>query len=357
MDKKKRIIICSLSFQYGGAERVISILLKELNSCYENVELLLYYDREICYDLPLDVKVTVVESKTHTTNKLKNMFWIRRYLHDNADCAISFLASMNILILSALMGVRIRKIVADRSDPYRVPANVFLRKIRNLIYRTADVVVVQTGRSYWYFPRAVQRKAKIIHNPTSVKKEDRGLAIRTEKQDLVVCVGRLMSVKNPFMLLSAFELFHERFPAYRLVWFGEGEMRGEMEKWIMEQRLEECVQLPGNRKDIAIVTASAKMFVLTSKHEGMPNALIEAMSIGLPCICTRVAGAEELIETEKNGILVPVDGVKECCEAMIRLAENEEYAEYLGRNAVEVAKTLDVENILEQWMEILGRSI
>lgn len=353
MDKKKRIIICSLTLQYGGAERVISVLLKELTRYYESVELLLYYDGEMSYELPLDVKVTVVENKTHTTNKIKNMFWIRRYLHDNADCVISFLASLNVLILSALMGTRIYKVVSDRSDPYRVPANVFLRKARDLLYLTADAVVIQTGKSYGYFSAVIQKKARIIHNPTSVKREERGLALRTKKQDLVVCVGRLIAVKDPFVLLSAFEMFHKRFPSYRLIWFGEGEMRGEMERWVTQKGLGGCISLPGNRKDIVHETSSAKMFVMMSKYEGMPNALIEAMSIGLPCICTRIAGAEELIETEKNGILVPVGGIKECCEAMMRLAENEEYAERLGRNAVEVAEALDVENIMKQWMEIL----
>lgn len=351
--QKKRIVICSLTLQYGGAERVISILSNRLACHYESVELLLYYDREICYDLHPDVRITVVERETRTGNRPGNMLWIRRYLLNHADCVISFLASLNILVLSALMGTGVCKVVADRSDPYRVPANAFLRKARNLLYRTADAVVVQTEKSYGYFPPIVQRKARVIHNPTSVKRDDRGLALRTEKQDLVVCVGRLMAVKDPFVLLSAFDMFHESFPSYRLVWFGEGEMREEMEKWIAKKGLGNCVQLPGTRKDIVREMAAAKMFVMTSKYEGMPNALIEAMSIGLPCICTRVAGAEELIEAEKNGILVPVGGINECRDAMTRVAENGEYAENLGRNAAETADMLDVENIMRQWMEIL----
>ena len=351
-----RVVICSLEFQYGGAQRVISVLLNELKQRYESVELLLYFDGELCYDLPKGIKVTVVESETHTKNKIVNMFWIRRYLRENADCVISFLAKLNILILTGLTGVQIHKIVADRSDPYRVPANVFLRKMRDLLYCIADAVVVQSRKSYEYFSPTVQRKTKIIYNPTPVKKEDRGLALRTKKQDLVVCVARMMPVKDPFVLLSAFEMFHKRFPSYRMVWFGEGKIRDEMERWITNRGLEDCVQMPGTRKDIIHEIASAKMFVMTSKYEGMPNALIEAMSIGLPCICTKIAGAEELIETEKNGILVPVGGVKECCKAMTRIAEDEEYAERLGRNAAEAAETLDVGNIMGQWMEILPQN-
>lgn len=335
---------------------MISILSSGLQHQYERVELLLYYDREICYDLPPNVKVTVVERQTHTKNKFRNLFWIGHYLRGNADCVISFLAPLNILVLFALIGARVYKVVADRSDPYRVPSNIALRNMRNLIYRTADAVVLQTKKSYEYFAPAVQRKAKIIHNPTSVKKEDRGIALRTEKQDMVVCVGRLIAVKDPFILLSAFEMFHEEFPSYRLVWFGEGEMRGEMERWIEQKKLESYVFLPGNRKDIVHEIAIARMFVMTSKYEGMPNALIEAMSIGLPCLCTQMAGAEELIEPGENGLLVPVGGVNECCQAMMRLAEDGEYAEYLGRNAAQTAEALDVENIMGQWMEILAES-
>lgn len=352
-DSKKRIVICSLILQFGGAERVISVLSKELCAYYENIEILLYYDREICYEIDPSVKVTIIEKENHTQSKIRNLFWIRSYLKKNADVVISFLAPLNMLILAALIGVRLHKIVADRSDPRRAPTRLILRKVRDFLYYFANMVVVQTKSSYEYFPSKVQRKIEIIYNPTSVKKEDMGLALRTAKEDVVVCVGRMIEVKNPFMVFHAFELFHRKFPSYRLIWYGEGEMREGMEKWIAERGLKDFIMMPGTTKEIAHQIASARMFVMTSNYEGMSNALIEAMSIGLPCVCTKVSGATELIIDGKNGVLIDIGDVEGCSEAMMRIAEEEQYGKRLGENAIRLAEKLSKENILKKWIEII----
>lgn len=352
-DNKKRIIICGLTLQFGGAERVISVLLKELCRYYENIELVLYYDKEICYELDSSLKVTIVEKQSETQNKIKNLFWMRKYLKKNADIVISFLAPLNMLVLTALLGSNIRKIVADRSDPRKAPSHPFLRKVRNILYYLADVVVVQTKASYAYFSPGIQKKTTIIYNPTSVKKEDAGLALRTKKEDVIVCVGRIIAVKNPRMLLTAFEIFHKKFPSYKLIWYGEGELRNELEKWAKERGLEDFISFPGNVTDVAHRIAAAKMFVMTSNYEGMSNALIEAMSIGVPCICTKVAGATELIVDGKNGVLIKTGDVKACSEAMIHVAENEAFGVMLGENAMRLAEYLSKENIIRQWTAIL----
>lgn len=350
--KKKRIMIVGLTLGFGGAERVISILSKALKSKYENVEILLYFDREICYEIDSNVKITIVEKNTHTENKLKNLFWMRNYIKKNADIVISFLAPLNMLVLVATAGLKVEKIVADRSDPRRTPSHLVLRKLRNFLYCFADQVVVQTKDNYAYFSKVVQRKAKIIYNPTSVKKEEKGIALQTEKENIVVCVGRIIEQKNPYMLLEAFIQFHKKFPEYKLVIYGEGELKPVIAKMVKERGVSEFVELPGTVKDIIPKIAKAKMFVMTSNFEGMPNALIEAMCIGLPCICTRVSGARDLIKQGENGILVKIGDIKTCCKAMETLAKNEKLASQLGRKATQLTESLSEENIVKQWIEL-----
>lgn len=348
-----RIVICILTLEFGGAERVVAALANALKKKYASVEILLYYNSRICYDVDDAVKITVIEKETHTQNKLRNMLWMRKYLRDNSDIIISFLASLNMLVLVATMGLKKRKIVADRSNPYKVPSNVLLRECRNFLYRFSNFVVVQTKTSYSYFSSGIQKKTKIICNPTSIKKEDIGVALKTKKEDEIVCVGRLIAVKNPHMLFSAFEGFHKEFPSYHLIWYGEGDLRKELEAWITENGFEDYITLPGTRKDVAREIARAKMFVMTSNYEGMPNALIEAMSIGLPCISTKVAGAVDLIEDGINGFLVETGDVESCKEAMIRFAQNEKMAEDIARNATKITEDLDIERIVAQWVEML----
>lgn len=336
----------------GGAERVVSILAGHMAKQGMDVEILTYYDREISYELDSRVKHTVVENLTGTGNKLKNLFAIRKYFKKNAKVVISFLAPFNIMAIAANLGNGVPMIVADRNDPTKVPSNTVVRKVRDFLYMLADGIVVQTQKNKAYFNNTVQKKSKVIYNPIDLK-ENAGIALKSKKEKKIVTAGRLMPQKNQKMMIRAFANVMKKHPEYQLVIYGEGPSREELEKLVKELGITENVLLPGNVSDIHERIKNAEIFVLSSDYEGMPNALIEAMCLGLPSISTKVSGATDLIMDHENGLLTELDHQEQLEKAMLELIENKELAEKIAQNAAKLNGELEVSKIMQQWIDFI----
>ena len=336
----------------GGAERVVSILAGHMAKQGLEVEILTYYDRPVSYELDSRVKLTAVETMTGSGNKIKNLLAIRAYFKKHAKVVISFLAPFNIMAIAANLGNGVPIIVADRNDPTKVPSNAVVRKIRDILYRFATGVVVQTQKNKAYFSQAVQKKSRVIYNPIDLK-ESAGIALKTEKEKKIVTVGRLMPQKNQKMMIAALKEVLKKHPDYQLVIYGEGPSREELESFVRELGVEEHVLLPGNVTDIHDRIKDAEMFVLSSDYEGMPNALIEAMCLGLPSVSTKVSGATDLIKDHENGILTDLNDQKQLENAMLELIENKELSERLAINAAKLNQELEVSGIMQQWTDFI----
>lgn len=349
----KRTIFFVSSLGDGGAQRVISILSEKMALRDMDVEIVTYYDIPMVYQIHPKVQITCVEQCTGGKSLFRNLRWLRRYFKENAKIVLSFLAPFNMIALVAVMGTKVPIIVADRNDPAKVPRNPVVRAARDILYGFADQVVVQTEANKAYFKR-LQKKIQVIYNPVDLK-EYTGSALNEKKEKIIVSVGRLLPQKNQKMMQDAFVQVSKQFPEYQLVIYGEGSYREELEKYIKEQGLEDSVFLPGSVTDLYDRIKSATLFVLSSDYEGMPNALIEAMCMGLPCISTKVSGATDLIQNEKNGILVSVGNEKELAEAMEKLLSDDKKRKMLAEEAIKLSDRLLPDKILEQWLEIVGR--
>lgn len=346
----KRYVIFIPTLSQGGAERVISLLSRKMAEEGIRVTILLYKDQEPFYAIDPKVELVYVPRQSGTTNLLKNLLWMRRFYRQNADAVLSFLAPFNILTLLATLGGKQTVIVADRNDPRFVPGNVVIRKLRDFLYRFADGVIVQTRHNQEYFSAGVQKKSTIIYNPVDLGQKA-GMALKTEKQKRIVSVGRLMPQKNQIMLLEAFARVREAFPEYTLTIYGEGPFREELEARIRQLHLEDAVSLPGNIKDVHDKIADAELFVMSSDYEGMPNALIEAMCLGLPVVSTAVSGATDLICQGENGLLVPCGDTAALAEAMEQLLSDSEKRQAFGREAVKLNDMLKIGDITQQWLD------
>lgn len=348
----KRYIFFIGTMREGGAERVVSLLSNEFVKHGYSVEILMYYDEEIFYDINDRVKITFVERETKTKVLLRNIFWIHKYFKKNAQAVISFLAPFNMLSLVASCGLTMPVIVADRNDPHKVPRNRVIRIIRNFLYHFADGVVLQTRQNQKYFSKYVQRKSVVIYNPVDMR-EKAGMALSTEKKEQIVTVGRLIPQKNQKMLLDAFAEIHRIYPEYELILYGEGFYRKELERKIAEMGMINCIFLPGKVKDVHERIATAKMFVLCSDYEGMPNALIEAMCLGMPVISTKVSGALDLIEDDKNGVLINVGDVHELINQMLCVLQDSEKQLRYAKKAIELNQVLDMTRVFSQWEDFI----
>ena len=351
--KSRRIVFFIGTLGNGGAERVISILTRHLANMGLSIEIVLYYDSVPFYEIHPDVRITYVERETSSKNILKNLLWLRRYFKKNADLVISFLAQFNMLALVALFATRIPTIVADRNDPRHMPKQGLLRTTRNLLYHLADVVVVQTQHNKMYFSKALQRKCRIIYNPIDLG-EKQGLALRTKKKRKIVSAARLMRQKNQLMLIDAFAKIKEEFPNHTLTIYGDGPFRNELENRIEALGLTGSVELPGKVQNVFDCIADAELFVLSSDFEGMPNALIEAMCLGLPVISTRVSGATDLIVDGKNGLLTDVGDTEQMAVCMSRMLADAALRKSCAEEALKLNDQLCVDRITDQWHECMN---
>lgn len=338
----------------GGAERVVSILASQMARQGITVEILTYYDREISYEIDSQVIISAVETKSGKKGKLSNLLWLRKYFRENAKIIISFLAPFNMMAIAANFGNSVPIIVADRNDPTRIPANKLMRKLRDILYGFATAVVVQTKQNQAYFSKIVQKKSHVIYNPIDLKGNE-GSALHTQKEKKIVTAGRLMPQKNQKMLIQVFCNVLKRYPDYELYIYGEGPSREELEQFIEKLGIRNHVFLPGNVKDIHDRIKDAEIFVLSSDYEGMPNALIEAMCLGLPVISTKVSGATDLIINDKNGILVEVNSLEQLQAAMLELIENKQKRSNIAKEAVRLAHRLDATLIMEQWIKVIEK--
>ena len=350
--KPNRVVFFIGALGNGGAERVISILTRCLADAGIPVEIVLYYDREPFYEIHPGVRITYIERETKTKNILKNTIWLRRYFKKNADLVISFLAQFNMIALTAALATGVPVIVADRNDPRHMPMQAPLRWARNLLYHLADQVIVQTQHNKAYFSKSLQKKCKIIYNPVDLG-EKKGLALRTEKKRRIVSVARLMKQKNQLMLLDAFSEVKKAFPEHTLTIYGDGPFREELERRIEELGLRGSVSLPGKVQNVFDCIADAELFVLSSDFEGMPNALIEAMCLGLPVISTAVSGATDLIGDGKNGLLSPVGDTQQLTACMMRMLEDAQLRRSCAQEALAINEQLCVERIISQWLECI----
>ncbi len=350
------IFICCGNLKAGGAERVISILANKFVAKGIDVDLYTWYKTEVFYSFDERVHIHQIPIESSSNGFMKWMRWFRKETKDkNPDLVLSFLAPFNILTVFSLVGIKIPVLVAERNDPYFVcpKHNWFWKIFRNLAYKMADGVFVQTKVNQSHFPWYIKRKSSIIYNPVTFSSEKIGITLKQGKRKEIVSVTRLEKQKNVEMLIDAFALFLETHPDYILTVYGEGTERIFLENKIADMHLEKAVFLPGSRQNVHDLIIGAEIFAMASNFEGMSNSLIEAMCLGFPCVSTKVSGATDLIIDGNNGLLVDLDDTLGMYNALCQIADNKEQAFAMGQKASELYQTLDVEVIANQWLDSL----
>lgn len=342
----------------GGAERVLSILSTPFAENYDEVIYLTWIDQPDFYTLDSRVQRICVERECNSKFLPKKALWFKNYVKkENPSLVLSFLEPFNVMICFTLMGVNVPVIVANRNDPRYVWGDFIHRNLRALAYRKAVGNLSQTENNKNYFKGELLEKGHVIFNPIFLPEEYVGKAINSEKKNRIVSVARISKQKNPEMLIRAFKKFHLKHPEFSLTMYGNGEDRDYVLDLINKEGLSSCIFLPGAKNNIWDEIADAKCFVMTSWYEGMPNALLEAMCLGLPCVSTKVSGAVDLIKNGENGILVDLDDDESFAEALSLVIDKEDYALSIGKKATEIYNLLEVKSISHQWIDYLNKMI
>ena len=358
MEQALKITFCIPSLGSGGAERVVSVLANKFDGYgYETSIIMLSHNLCVyplsenikieCLDCDDDGKLPYVKRYPLRLKKIRTA--IKKL---SPDVVISFMSETNIDVCFALSGMNIPVIVSERNDPAIDPASKIKKLMRRLAYFKPHGFVFQTPDAQAYFSKRIQKKSKIILNPLA---DYLPAPYDCEREKRIVAVGRLNKQKNFPMLIDAFSSFSKKHLEYTLEIYGEGVLEEKLKQYISDKKLNDKVILKGFCKDVHEKILSASMFVMSSDFEGMPNALLEAMAIGLPCISTDCpcGGPRMLIESYKNGILVPVDDTQKMTEAMLYMAGKPEEAKKMSSNAVHVRTIANVEAIAQQWHDIV----
>lgn len=355
---KNTLLIVGGTLQQGGAERIISVLSREFLEYFETVKIVLWREAPVFYTIAEGVEVVSIPKQSGKKKVPGQMVWFRKYVKQlKPDAVLSFLAPFNMLSLVSLAKTGIPIYIASRSDPRYDAPNRFWRWVRDGIYHLADGISVQSQGNKTYFSKVLLKKVSVIYNPVFIRSELVGKALQTPKEAVIVSVGRLSKVKNQVLLLEVFQELHRHYPDYRLVIYGEGDYREVLEKKIQELKLEACVSLPGACTDVLSRILPAEIFVMTSDYEGMSNALIEAMVLGVPVISTRVSGAVDIIRDGENGRLVDVRDYEGLKTALSEWIECKEKAKTCAREGVKLADELRLEIIVQEWLRFMKMDI
>lgn len=350
--QKKKISFFLGGMTRGGAERVISILSKEYakQGWDTDICVLLFYK----LDYEIDKSTRFLDFTGKGKSRVKRIpHWlrsIRRYVkNEHPDVIVSFVARINALVQLACVGLNVPIIVSERIDPWHDGREMPIKILNNLFYPKAKKVVFQTRRIESYFNKRIRDNGCIILNPISVT--TKAYAKRKKK---IITAGRLMKQKNHKMLMESFKDVVSFYPQYELWIYGEGDLLDELISFGKVLGIEDKVYFPGNSSDVHRNMADAEIFVLSSDYEGLSNALMEAMMMGLPCISTKCSGSDEIIVDGENGLLVPIGDRTVLTEGLIRLIRDEALREKLGTAAIKTAESFTVEAVIGQWMEVIG---
>lgn len=343
-----KVVLLIRYLQRSGAPKMILWLAGHLSEM--GYEVTLYcFSNEITIDVPKSIKF-IHEDLSHS-NLIVKVLHLRRILSsEKADIAISFLLDANVYNIFACLGLRTKSVVCERNDPFK-PGYYKLYFWRPW-FRYADGAVYQLPKVAEYYSN-IKGKTDVIPNPVN------GTKIKINKtfslrDDEIVSVGNLyIFQKRQDILIKAFAKFREKHPSYHLTIYGDGPEKDKkiLHEIISELKLDGHVSLAGSVPNIAERIVNSKLFVFSSDFEGIPNALIEAMSIGLPCISTdcRPGGARLLIEEGVNGFIVPTGDADTLSEKMSYVVNHPNIADKIGKEAKNIVIRFSEDKIIRKW--------
>lgn len=349
------------SLAAGGAERVLTELANYWVSKEHRVSLVTLASPDTPPFYPLDPRVELIQlgQAQHIESFLKRLkhilgriFCLRttlRRLHP--DVVVSFVDVMNITTLLASYGLKIPVVVSERTDPNQHILPPFYRWLRWKVYPWARALIVQTSAAADYFPAAFKEFLTVIPNAvvesTYFKKE------HASQARCLITVGRLSAEKDHETLLRAFAAVHVFYPHLQLTIYGEGSEREALEQLVRNLNLENHVQLPGAIQGVHEALADADIFIFPSRYEGFPNALCEAMGVGLPVVVSDCSGNRAVVTDGLNGRLFPVGDEAALKMILMTLIENPHERQRLGQNAREISKQLHPTRILKMWDDVV----
>lgn len=359
----KNIVFVIADLGAGGAQRVMSLLADSLSTqpdYHIDVISMAGSQEKGFFKFPDSVAIHHAGVKSASGNLISGIVTnihraivLRRMLKElKADLVISFLTETNCVALLSAIGMGISVIVSERSDPYQHPQVRLWRILRRIVYPWAAAVVFQTAYASGFFGSSLRRKV-VIFNPVSV---DLATALASSQpQPYILGVGRLSAEKGFDYLITAHAISRTECPDLTLVLAGEGAERERLMRQAKDLGTLEHVVFAGSQKELSGYYRNALAFILPSRFEGLPNALLEAMAYGCPVISTPLfRAAPEIIEHGHSGLIAKDGTPAALATEIVELYGNNKRARMLGDNAMKNSKKYSITRVCEDWIALIN---
>ena len=357
------LIISSLNS--GGAERVMSELANYWVTQGHQVSLVTLASPKSQPFYPLDSRIKLIQLDQSTSesstfirfkNIVKRIWYLRKAIENlNSNVIISFMDTMNITTLIAALSLKKSIIVSVRTHPtyHKLPA--LYEKLRQLLYPRANQVVVQTQSIADCFNNF--KNISIIPNAVTVAPVNKADINKSVNSKHIISVGRLCPFKGFDTLISSFTHLLHHHPHLNLTIYGEGDERSNLERLIVSLGLQGKVSLPGTTKNVHKALMNADLFIFPSKYEGFPNALGEAMAVGLPVIASNCSGNIDIVRDKIDGRLFPVGDVEALTRVALELLNDPVQCQLLATNARTITERFSPEHIFSLWDQALHKAL
>lgn len=353
-----KIVFLVAHLQSGGAERTVSYLSSFLAEQGKNVKIISLTD-DIFYEINPKVQIKSLRINTQPTNPISKILLAAKrtakinqtVIQEKPDVVFCMLPDMAKYILPLHRLCKFKLITSERINPESNSPKV--RKLKLKIYSQSNGIIFQTLRAKNFYPEAIRENGVVIHNAigneyvyTCPEPDNR--------KKKISAIGRLADQKDYPLLLRSFSNVTKKYPEFSLEIFGSGPDLDKLKKLCNELNISDKVIFMGSHKDAIVKASDSTCYVMSSKFEGMPNALLEAMAVGLPCISTDCPnGPAELITSGENGVLVPVGDEKALTDAILNFIENPDFANMCGRNAKKILETHNIYIKAREYMDYI----
>lgn len=352
-----KIMFLLANYGSGGAERTVSYLSEFFAANQHQVEIVVL-NGNVFYsntDKVRIIKADIPSSGRGIAGRMKAIFkrltFVKKYLKENKpDVVFCMLSETVKYVFGRKKGFQL--FTSERNNPATDTGRIGLF-FKKLFFYYADGVVFQTERAKTFYSKRIQEKGVVIPNALGNELVF-DYAFEGERERKISAIGRLVPQKDYPILIKAFAKVKEKHPNYHLEIYGKGPLEEELRSLAKSLDVGDSVLFQGVSPEAIINIANASCYVLSSKYEGMPNALMEAMAVGLPCVSTDCPnGPAELIQNGKNGLLVPVGDADALANAILKMIEDTDFAEQCGKNASKIKKTHSIENNAKKYLEFI----
>lgn len=362
-----RVSIVIYSLGAGGAERVAARLASHWAEKGWRINIIVFESgmNRPFYELhpsveyhPLGIASGSINLLHAVVLNIRRIRVLRRSLKaSNPDLIVSFMSETNVVTLVASAGLRRPVIVREANDPFHEPIGKIWKFLRRVTYPFADSVILLSEQSKNYFAASTRRLIQIIPNAV-LPLASAANRSASRKSKTITAVGRLVDQKGFDMLLEAFSLITWDHPEWRLHIYGEGPLRAALQIRSEILGIAGRATLKGVTKDVSGAYLESDIFVMSSRFEGFPNSLCEAMASGLPIVSFDCpTGPSVIVRHGIDGLLVPPGDIWALAEAMEILISDADRCEAFGKSAKKISQRYSQQKIMNTWEQVVDNLV